>query len=420
MQLLIQRARILQDGQVSEPLDILVEDGLIRRIGSDLPATSGAKIWSSPALYVSTGWLDVGTQMGDPGLEHREDLYTAQQAAAVGGFTAIAPYPNTSPAIHAKSEVLYLLSKSRQHAVVVHPIGAVSVQTAGTDLAELYDMHSAGAVAFADGPGGIPDAGLLLRALQYVQAFGGVILDQPMDGALMHGGQMHEGLVSTRMGLRGIPALAESIAVQRDLSLMHYAGGRLHLYGISTAEGVALIRQAKAEGLAVTASATIANACFTDQELSAFDTNWKLLPPLRSESDRLAVVAGLADGTIDFLTSNHTPLDEEAKNVEFTYADFGMTALETALSLSCMHLAPELGLARLAQLWSVAPRRTLGMPVPEIREGARAELTVFDPDHTWVPTVGNSRSRSRNTPFLGATLRGRALGVVGNGLWWEG
>ncbi|MDX2134905.1 MAG: dihydroorotase [Saprospiraceae bacterium] len=418
MRLLIQRARIVQDGQVSEPMDVLVEDGLIRRIGSALQPTSGTTVWSSPGLCVSTGWLDVGTQMGDPGLEHREDLYTAQQAAAAGGFTAIAPYPNTSPAIHAKSEVLYLLSKSRQHAVTVYPIGAVSVQTAGRDLAELYDMHSAGAVAFADGPGGIHDAGLLLRALQYAQAFRGVILDQPMDGALMHGGQMHEGLLSTRMGLRGIPSLAESIAVQRDLSLMRYAGGRLHLYGISTAEGVALIRQAKAEGLAVTASATIANACFTDQQLAAFDTNWKLMPPLRSASDRQAVVAGLADGTLDFLTSNHTPLDEEVKNVEFTYADFGMTALETALSLSCMHLAPELGLARLAQLWSVAPRRTLGMAVLEIREGARAELTVFDPDRTWVPETGSLYSRSRNTPFLGATLRGRAVGIVGNGQWW--
>jgi len=415
MRILIQRARIVQGDRVSEPIDVLVEDGLIQRVGSGLPTAGGTTVWESPNLHLSAGWFDLGTQTGDPGLEHREDLHTALEAAASGGFTAVAPYPNTHPAIHAKSEVLYLKNKSVGHAVSVYPIGAVSVHAEGKDLAELYDMHTAGAVAFADGPRGLPDAGLLLRALQYTEAFHGLVIDQPMDAAVAHGGQMHEGLLSTQLGLRGIPALAEELAIQRDLSLLRYAGGRLHLYGVSTAAGVELVRRAKAAGLQLSCSAAVANVCFTDDQLHDFDANWKLIPPLRSETDRAALVAGLADGTIDCLCSNHTPLDEEAKNVEFPYAEFGMIALETALPLSCMHLAAALGWPTLVRAWTEAPRRMLGLPIPEIREGARADLTAFDPSMSWVLQPDLLHSRSRNTPFLGATLSGKVIGIISQG-----
>jgi len=415
MRILIQRARIVQGDRISEPLDVLVEDGLIQRIGSGLPVSGGTDVWESPDLHVSAGWFDLGTQTGDPGLEHREDLHTALDAAAAGGFTAVAPYPNTHPAIHAKSEVLYLKNKSVRHSVAVYPLGAVSVHTDGKDMAELYDMHAAGAVAFADGPRGLPDAGLLLRALQYTEAFQGLVIDQPMDAALAHGGQMHEGLLSTQLGLRGIPALAEELAIQRDLSLLRYAGGRLHLYGVSTATGVELVRLAKAAGLQLSCSTTVANVCFTDEQLHDFDSNWKLMPPLRSETDRAALVAGLADGTIDCLCSNHTPLDEEVKNVEFPYAEFGMIALETALTLSCMHLAAPLGWPTLVRVWAEAPRQILGLSAPEIREGTKAELTVFDPSLSWVLQPDMLRSRSRNTPFLGANLRGKSIGIISQG-----
>ena len=358
--------------------------------------------------------MDVGTHTCDPGYEHREDLHTAAAAAAAGGFTAVACFPNTHPALHSKSEVLYILNKSASLPVRFYPIGAVSQDCEGKDLAELYDMHTAGAVAFSDGSRPVQDAGLLLRAMQYASAFNGLIINQPHHKTLAAGGQMHEGLTSTMLGLKGLPALAEEIMVQRDLSLLEYAaeGGRLHIYLVSTAKSVAMLRAAKRAGLPVTASVAVANLCFTDEKLSDFNSNWKILPPLRSAADSEALLEGLADGTLDFICSHHTPWDEEAKNLEFPYAEFGMTGLETCFAMCRTFLSKNLTINDVVEKLAVRPREVLGLPVPEIKPGAVAELTVFDPDAEWVLEEKNLRSKSRNTPLVGQKLRGKVLLVV--------
>lgn len=416
MQLLLKNARIYDGTSESRVQDILIHDGIIEAIGTNIAPPKGAEVWESPGLSVSPGWLDVGVYAADPGYEHREELTTAAAAAAAGGFTAMACFPNTDPALHTKSEILYVKNKTRDLPVHCYPIGAISQSCEGKDLAELFDMHAAGAIAFSDGKRAVQDAGLLLRAIQYAKAFNGLVINVPHHKTIAAGGQMHEGVMSTMLGLKGLPSLAEELMVQRDLSLLEYAEGRLHIHLISTAKSVDLIRAAKKAGLPVTASVAVANLCFTDEKLEDFDSNWKIVPPLRSEADTTALLEGLADGTIDFICSNHTPWHEEAKNLEFTYADFGMIGLETTFALCRTFLDKKLSIHDLVEKLSLAPRAVLGLPVPKIAQGAQAELTVFDPDQEWVFEAKDIRSKSKNTPFIGQKFKGKVIGVVSNKL----
>jgi dihydroorotase len=399
----------------ARPLDLLIRDGRIEAIGEGLEAGEGVEAWAPEDAWVSPGWFDVGVHTGDPGYEHREDLHSVARAAAAGGFTGIAVFPNTQPALHAKSEILYIRNKAAGAACTFYPVGALSLRCEGKEMAELFDMHAAGAIAFSDGSHPVQDAGLLLRSLQYVRAFNGLVLQQPHHVTLAAGGQMHEGVVSTSLGLKGLPALAEEVMVQRDLSLLQYAQGRLHFHLLSTAGSVALIRAAKNAGLPVTCSVAVANLCFTDDELASFDANWKVLPPLRAASDRQALLDGLADGTIDFICSNHTPWDEEAKNLEFPYAEFGIAGIETAFALCRTHLADALSLDALVEKWALGPRRVLGLPIPVLEKGAAAELTVFQPDATWTVGENDLHTKARNLPWIGERLRGRVLSIVNNG-----
>lgn len=413
--LLIRNVRIANgDPNPAEPrpLDILVRDGRIETVGEHLVPPVGAAVWQFENAWASPGWLDVGAEICDPGHEHREDFESATRAAVAGGFTAVACLPNTRPALHSKSEILYVKNKTAGGPVNFYPIGAISQDCAGKDLAELFDMHAAGAVAFSDGARPVQDAGLLLRAMQYAQAFDGLVLNHPHHKTIAAGGQMHEGIVSTQLGMKGIPALAEELMVQRDLSLLEYAGGQLHLHNISTAKSIALVRAAKQAGLSLTASVAVANLCFTDEKLTDFESNWKVLPPLRAETDRQALLDGLADGTLDFICSNHAPQDTEAKNLEFPYAEFGMLGLETAFALSQTFVGKKLAINELVAKWAVRPRQILGLPVPTIAPGSRAELTIFDPDVEWTFSEKDIRSKSANTPLVGSSLRGRALGIV--------
>ena len=318
MQVLLKNAHLFDGISKSRVQDILLKDGLIEAIGDQIPLPQGAGLWESSNLCVSPGWLDVGVYAADPGYEHREDLSTAAAAAAAGGFTAMACFPNTDPALHTKSEILYVKNKANDLPVYCYPIGAISQSCEGKDLAELFDMHTAGAIAFSDGKRSVQDAGLLLRALQYAKAFNGLIINVPHHKTIAAGGQMHEGVMSTSLGLKGLPALAEELMVQRDLSLLEYSEGRLHIHLISTAKSVALVRAAKQAGLRVSCSVTVANLCFSEEKLADFDSNWKIVPPLRNKADADALLEGLADGTIDFICSNHSPWHEEAKSLEFT------------------------------------------------------------------------------------------------------
>lgn len=416
--LLIKKVKLLHgDGKAttpSEPVDLLIRHGVIEAIGANLTADAAVEVWTpGDNAVVSPGWFDVGVQACDPGYEHREDLTSVAAAAAAGGYTAVACFPNTHPAIHSKSEVQYILRNSAHLPVSIYPIGAISGNAEGKDLAELYDMHAAGAIAFSDGNKPVQDAGLLLRALQYTQAFDGLVMNHPHHKTIAAGGQLHEGLMSTRLGMKGLPALAETLMVQRDLSLLRYAGGRLHLHLLSTAESVAMVRDAKKSGLNVTASVAVANLAFTDEVMSTFDSNWKVLPPLRSRADAEAMLEGLRDGTIDFVCSNHEPWDSENKNLEFPYAEFGMSNLETAFAMYRTFVPQNsTSLADWVRWTAVAPRQTLGLPVPRIEAGASAEITVFDPEVSWTPSAQSWKSKSPNNPLIGTDLKGRVLKVV--------
>jgi dihydroorotase len=415
MLLLLKNTTICDGTGLQEPQDLLIRDGVIEAIGPQIEPPPHCEIWDVPNQYVSLGWMDLGTHTGDPGHEHREDLASVARAAIQGGFTRLACFPNTHPALHAKSEVLYVQQKSTILPTTVQAIGAISQSCEGKDLAELFDMHSAGALAFSDGEKPVQDAGLLLRALQYVKAFNGLIINEPHHKSIAAGGQMHEGRRSTMLGLKGIPALAEVLMVQRDLSLLEYADSRLLIHLVSTARSVALIRAAKKAGLAVTCSVAVTNLCFTDERLADFDSHWKVQPPLRDEADRKALLDGLADGTIDLICSNHTPCDVESKNLEFTYADFGMIGLETAFALCRTYCGDDLSVIDWVKKAAIMPRSVLGLDVPAIRVGTAAELTVFSPDTHWTFQPEHIGSKSNNTPFVGSELKGKVIGVVNKG-----
>ncbi len=420
MQLLIKNATLVHpasqhDGSAA---DILITDGKIETIGNGLTVV-GATVFDANGACVSPGWLDLGTLVGDPGLEHREDFASVEKAAAAGGYTAIACLPNTLPATHSKSEVQYVRSRSQGSLVDFLPIGAVSHDCGGKDITEMYDMQAAGAVAFSDGKKSVQDSGLMLRALQYVKPFGGVILNRPHDRTMAPSGQVHEGVMSTSLGMKGIPALAEELMLRRDIYLAEYTGSRFHALNISTAGAVELVRQAKARGLQVTASVAAMNIACDDHLLSEFDPHWKVMPPIRELLDMEALKAGLADGTIDCITSNHTPLDPESKNLEFPFADFGAIGLETAFGLSWMHLFNSLTVSQLVEKLAISPRQILGLPPAKLGPGMEANLTIFDPNLEWTFSKKDIFSKSRNTPLVGWRMKGKVLGVVNKGRLWR-
>ncbi len=414
MNILLKKIKIIDSASPhnGERTDIFIQNNVIEAIGQDLTAPDGVEILEADHACVSVGWFDVGVQANDPGKEHREDLISVCEAAAAGGFTGIAVQPNTFPVVHSKSEVLYIKNKTATSQVEVLPIGAISENAAGKDMTEIFDMHHAGAVAFSDGNQPIQDGGLLLRALQYTTMFDGLVMNHPHDRSVAAGGQMHEGVTSTSLGLRGIPSLSEELMLQRDLRLVAYAGARLHVVNISTADAVAQIRAAKKDGLRVTCSVAVANLVLDDAALADFDSNLKVLPPLRNVSDRAALHEGLKDGTIDFICSNHTPLEDEKKNLEFPYASFGMIGLETAFALSWTHLKNTLTLEKLVEKWSKNPREVLHLPRLKIAVGEKANLTVFQPDASWIFEEKDIRSKSKNTPFVGAHLQGKVLKII--------
>ena len=398
--------------------DIFINaDGKIQHIAAvnSLIGDAKTRVFDVPNAHVSIGWFDVGALTGDPGLEHRETLETVSQAAMSGGYTTLAPFPNTEPAVHSKSEILYIKNKTQSFLVDFKPIGALSVNTDGKDLAEMLDMRAAGAIAFSDGRRTIQDAGLMLRGLQYAKIFDGLVFNRPNDKSISPHGQMHEGVMSTSLGLPGIPSMAEEMMVQRDLHLVRYADSRLHFHNLSAARSVALVRQAKEQGLRVTASVAALNLCFSDDILRGFDTHFKVMPPLREAEDIAALIEGLKDGTIDFITSNHAPIDEEGKNLEFAYADFGAIGLETTFGLINKFLHNHFTINDLVRFLAENARQILGLPLPKIAEGELANLTIFDPSKEWIFTAKDIRSKSKNSPIIGDILRGSVLGVVNRG-----
>ncbi len=392
-----------------QTVDIEVQNGIISKIGKELSAPDFENI-ELDNLHVSQGWFDSSVSFGEPGHEDRETIANGLDVAAKSGFTDVAVQPSGAPVADKQADIFFLLSKSAHAATKIHPIGALTKGSEGKDIAELFDMKNAGAIAFGDYQKALQDANLLKIALQYVQDFNGLVIALAQDDKIKGKGVVHEGEVSTRLGLKGIPALAEELQVARNLYLLEYTGGKLHIPTISTARSVQLIREAKAKGLNVTCSVAVHNLLFTDEVLADFDSNYKLLPPLRPEDERKALVEGVLDGTIDVITSDHNPLDVEVKKLEFDLAKDGTIGLETAFGALNTILPLDVVIEKLT-----AARSVFGLQSVSIQEGAAASFTLFNPEGNSKFTESDVLSKSKNSAFFGQSLKGKAYGIYNNG-----
>ena len=390
-------------------VDIRIENGIITEIASSLEPKNGEEELQFENLIVSAGWFDSSVSIGEPGYEERETILNGLKVAAKSGFTSIAVNPNTLPVTDTNAAVSFLKNKAAGNAVALCPIGALTRNAEGTDLAELYDMQQAGAVAFGDYQHSINNPNLVKIALQYAQGFDGLVLSFPQENDLIIKGVANEGETAIKLGLKGIPALSEHIQVARDLYILEYTGGKLHIPTISTAQSVALIKEAKAKGLDVTCSVAIANLFYTEEVLEDFDTRYKVLPPLRTETDRQALIAGIKEGTIDMVTSDHNPLDIELKKLEFDHAKFGTIAQEATLG-ALLTLVSE---KRAVKLLTAGSERFTGT-TSKIEIGQPANLSLFTAKGTSVFGKENIRSKSKNSAFLGAKLKGKVYGIFAN------
>ena len=393
--------------------DILISGDTIAQIAPHID-TDADKTLEAPGLMVSPGWVDPFSHFCDPGFEHRETLESGAAAAAAGGYTRIMLLPNTKPITDNKAAITYLQNKSLSLPIHIHPLGALTRATEGKELADMYDMHQNGATAFSDGLHAVQQPGILLKALQYVKAFEGVVIQMPVDKSIGAHGLMNEGIISTQMGLPGIPALAEEIMVKRDLDLLRYTQSKLHFTGISTAKSLQLIQEARKEGWNVTCSVTPYHLLFCDEDLQLYNTLLKVNPPLRSAADRAALQQGIVDGSIDCIATHHLPQHSDQKACEFEYAGWGMIGLQTSFAI-INHLFPDLSAASIAQLFSENARNIFALPATHIAEGERAELSLFSKQGSTTITPANNLSKSQNSPLMNHTLPGKVWGTFVKG-----
>lgn len=421
---LIAGARVIDPSRQSDGVaDVLVVDGRIEAVGRNVPAPEGARRIDGTGKVVAPGLIDVHVHLREPGQEHTETVASGATAAVAGGFTGVCAMPNTDPVIDNQAAVGFVVRQAiRAGKARVFPIGCISVGQKGQQLAEFGEMVGAGAVAVSDDGRPVVSSQLMRTALEYAKVFGIPVADHCEDPTLAHGGAMHEGIVATRLGLKGVPAAAEEIMVARDIVLAELTGGHVHLCHISTRGAVELIRRAKDRGLRVTAEATPHHFTLTHEACEGYDTNAKTRPPLREAEDVAAVRAGLKDGTIDCIASDHAPHHYDAKQREFDDAPAGIVGLETSLALGITHLV-ETGILSLPELiarMSTAPAAVFRLPGGTLAVGAPADLTVFDPTRRWTVRAEDLHSKSVNSPFLGTTLKGQAdLTAVGGRIVFE-
>lgn len=417
---LLLRGGILLDPETGRQrrADLLIRGGRIAGIATSIEAED-VPVYDATGKFISPGWMDMHVHLREPGQEHKETIETGCQAAAWGGFTAVACMPNTDPPIHTRDVVEFVIERGRRTPVDVHPIACVSKNREGKELTEMADLVEGGAVAFSDDGAPVQHGGLMRRALEYASMLDRVVINHMEDLTLNPHGHMHEGAVSTRLGVPGIPPVAEEVMVARDLLLAAYTGGHVHVAHISTARSVELVRQAKARGVRVTAEVCPHHFTLTDEavERTAFSTNTKMHPPLRTAADIEAIKEGLRDGTIDAICTDHAPHASFEKEVEFIEAPFGIIGLETAWGLIGRELIVPgvLTVAEAVYKLTVAPRQILRLPVPRLAEGEPASLTIFDATTHWVFEERHIRSKSRNTPFIGEVLVGRAWAIYNRG-----
>jgi len=398
-----------------EQCDVRVVDGKIQSIGN-LSAEKDENVFDAEGAFLTPGFFDLNCVAGDPGFETKEDIQTLTATAKAGGFTGLALLPQTSPVIQSKSQVEYIINKAKNNLVDVYPIGTLSQNREAKELAELFDMKQAGAVAFSDGDRAIQDDGFMSRALQYAKGFDALVMVYPENKSIAGKSQINESKNSVLLGMKGLPALAEEMHIARDIFLAQYNETKIHISNISTAGSVALIRKAKKEGVQISCDVTAHHLVFTEELLVDFDSNYKVKPPLRTKSDVKALIAGLKDGTIDAITSQHRPEEIEFKNVEFEIAHYGIIALQTVLPLL---LRAGLDASLIAEKLAINPRKLLNLNVPVIVEGQTANFTVFAPDKKWVFDASSNQSKSANSPLLGKELTGKVTLVYNNNQYQE-
>ena len=410
MSILIKSAKIIDASSKfnGKTQDILIINGKIQEINNEINSKS-KKIISFKNLHVSPGWLDTSVCFGEPGLEEREDLINGAQTASFSGFTDIVLNPETEPYLDTKADISYIKSNSEDFVTKIHPLGCLTKEAKSKKLADLFEMFESGAVGFYDFKRPITNSNLIKIALQYVQNFNGLVISFPYEKSLCPNGQMHEGQISTNYGLKGIPTISEEIMLKRDLKILEYTGGKIHIPCISTEESVKLIKEAKKNKLNITCSVSINNLFFNDDKLKDFDTRFKVLPPIRSEEHRKALIKGLKDGIIDFVTSDHTPIDIDKKKTDFENSLFGSTGLESLYGALN-------SLFDLNTTIDILTRRkdTFGIEKNSINEGQTACLSLFNPNIEYEFLKENIISKSKNSCFIGSKLKGKALGIISN------
>ena len=402
---------------VSDPLSkyynscvniLISSDGKIDKISKKKINTKARKTIQFNSNKVSIGWIDFSANFCDPGFENKEDLESGIKLAINSGFTDVIIKHNTNPVIQTKNDISYIKNKSLNNFCRIHPIASTTKNSNGEQMNELMDLHNAGAIAFSDS--NLQNTELILNILLYLKQFNGLYISKPKDIYLSNG-LVNDRINSNILGLKSIPNISESIAIERDLSLLKYSGGRIHFSGISTKESVDLIRNAKKNGLNVTCDVPIYNLILDDNKILDFDTNFKVFPPLRSKSDMDELIKGLEDGTIDVISSNHEPQDIDSKKCEFEKASFGIISQQTFFS-NLLEVSRKLPFEKLLEKITVNPRNILGISNPLIKEGSHASLTIFDEKGSWDYNEKTNLSKSMNSPWMNWSLRGKIIGVI--------
>ncbi len=406
-------------------MDLLIRNGKIEKIANSIKSSpksvnKGKEIeYKADNLHISPGWFDLHANFGEPGFEEQETLSTGMNAAIKGGFTGVMTMPNNKPCIDNKSMFNFIKNTVKNNIIDVIPAGNITQNGEGNEIVEMHEMHKAGCIAFTDDKKSINRNEVMKVAMLYAKDSNAIIMNFPNDKSIANNGFMNEGVTSTLLGIKGIPALAEEMMIDRDLNLCEYTNSRLHISYISTKNSVKKIKHAKTKGLNVSTDVTLYNLFLTESEVNNFDTRYKVMPPLRTLKDNKALIKGLKEGTIDVISTDHTPITQEQKKIEFDNASNGIIGLESAFGLLGKHILPHIELSTLIEKISTNPRKILNMREVTIKEGEYANITLFNPDLEWEFRPDDIKSKSCNTPFIGQQLKGKALAIFNNGKFKE-
>ena len=421
MKILVKNAKIVDSlsKHNNKTYDILINNNKIEKIAKTIAIDSNTKIFKGENLHISQGWFDMHVNFGQPGYEQKETLKNGVKSASFGGFTEVMLMPNTKPQLDNSTMIEYIINYTKDDIVNVYPAGNLTKLQEGKNIVEMHDMINSGCLAFTDDKKSVQNNELMKIAQLYIKDTNKLIMNFPNDLSLQNHGVMNEGEISTQLGLKGIPSLAEEMMLDRDINICDYTNSKIHFSYLSTKKSIEKVKLAKSQNLDVSCDVTVHNIFLTEKELNNFDSRFKVLPPLRTSSDNKAIVEGLKDGTIDVITSDHSPQENENKKIEFDNAEFGVIGLESAFGLINKNLENHLSLEEIINKISINPRIRLGITPPVIEEGNFANITIFDPSIEWDFEESDIKSKSKNSPFIGDKLKGKALAIYNNNLFLE-